>query len=133
VDATHFVSINTGSSEPIYRQLIEQVKRRVAAGQIRAGDEIPSVRELAQALAVHPMTISKAYSMLEAEGVLERRRGLSMVVAAQHRRAQPAASRIELLRPTLERAAQEARQLQLPRAEVLALMKTLLDQEDLKP
>ena len=133
MDATHFVSINTGSSEPIYRQLIEQVKRRVAAGQIRAGDEIPSVRELAQALAVHPMTISKAYSMLEAEGVLERRRGLSMVVAAQHRRAQPAASRIELLRPTLERAAQEARQLQLPRAEVLALMKTLLDQEDLKP
>ena len=133
MDATHFVSINTGSSEPIYRQLIEQVKRRVAAGQIRAGDEIPSVRELAQALAVHPMTISKAYSMLEAEGVLERRRGLSMVVAAQHRRAQPASSRIELLRPTLERAAQEARQLQLPRAEVLALMKTLLDQEDLKP
>ena len=58
--------------------------RRVAAGQLKAGDEIPSVRELAQALAVHPMTISKAYSMLEMEGVLERRRGLSMVVAAQH-------------------------------------------------
>lgn len=130
MDPAHFVSINTGSPEPIYRQLIEQVKRRVAAGQIRAGDEIPSVRDLAQALAVHPMTISKAYSMLEAEGVLERRRGLSMVVAAQHRRAQPAASRIELLRPTLERAAQEARQLQLPRAEVLALLKTLLDQEE---
>lgn len=133
MDPEHFVSINTGSPEPIYRQLIEQVKRRVAAGQIRAGDEIPSVRDLAQALAVHPMTISKAYSMLEAEGVLERRRGLSMVVAAQHRRAQPAASRIELLRPTLERAAQEARQLQLPRAEVLALLKTLLDQEEPKP
>lgn len=130
MDPEHFVAINTGSPEPIYRQLVEQVKRRVAAGQIRAGDEIPSVRELAQALAVNPMTISKAYSMLEAEGVLERRRGLSMVVAGQHRRAQPAASRIELLRPTLERAAQEARQLQLPRAEVLALLKTLLDQED---
>jgi GntR family transcriptional regulator len=133
VDATHFVSINTGSPEPIYRQLIEQVKRRVAAGQIRAGDEIPSVRELAQALAVHPMTISKAYSMLEAEGVLERRRGLSMVVAAQHRRAQSAATRIELLRPTLARAAQEAQQLQLPKAEVLGLFKALLDEEDPQP
>jgi GntR family transcriptional regulator len=133
VDATHFVSINTGSPEPIYRQLIEQVKRRVAAGQIRAGDEIPSVRELAQALAVHPMTISKAYSMLEAEGLLERRRGLSMVVAAQHRRAQSAATRIELLRPTLARAAQEAQQLQLPKAEVLGLFKALLDEEDPQP
>lgn len=133
MDPAHFVNISTGSPEPIYRQLIEQVKRRVAAGQIRAGDEIPSVRELAQALAVNPMTISKAYSMLEAEGVLERRRGLSMVVAAQHRRAQPAASRIELLRPTLERAAREARQLQLPRAEVMALLKTLLDEEEPSP
>jgi GntR family transcriptional regulator len=129
MDPAHFVQINTGSPEPIYRQLIEQVKRRVAAGQLRAGDEIPSVRELAQALAVHPMTISKAYSLLEAEGVLERRRGLSMVVAAQHRRAQPAADRVELLRPTLEKAAAEARQLALPAAQALQLFKTILDED----
>ena len=94
MDADTFFSINTGSTEPIYRQLIEQLRRRVASGQLSAGQEIPSVRELAQALAVHPMTISKAYSLLEAEGLLERRRGLAMRVAAQHRRAQSAASRI---------------------------------------
>jgi len=128
MDPTHFVQINTGSPEPIYRQLIEQVRRRVAAGQLKAGDEIPSVRELALALAVHPMTISKAYSMLEMEGLLERRRGLSMVVAAQHQRAQSAADRVELLRPTLERAAAEARQLELPKAQVLQLFKTLLEE-----
>jgi GntR family transcriptional regulator len=128
MQADHFVQINTGSSEPIYRQLIEQVRRRVAAGQLRAGDEIPSVRELAQALAVHPMTISKAYSLLEMEGVLERRRGLSMVVAAQHHRAQSAASRIELLRPSLQKAADEARQLELPKAEVIGLFDQLLDE-----
>lgn len=130
MDPTHFVHINTGSTEPIYRQLIEQVKRRVAAGQLKAGDEIPSVRELAQALAVHPMTISKAYSLLEMEGVLERRRGLSMVVAAQHRKAQPAADRVELLRPTLEKAAAEARQLELSRAQALQLFKTILDEDN---
>ncbi|PTT80364.1 GntR family transcriptional regulator [Pelomonas sp. HMWF004] len=129
MDSTHFVQINTGSAEPIYRQLIEQVKRRVAAGQLKAGDEIPSVRELAQALAVHPMTISKAYSLLEMEGVLERRRGLSMVVAAQHQRAQPAADRVELLRPALERAATEARQLQLSKTQALHLFKTILDED----
>ncbi|KPF59179.1 GntR family transcriptional regulator [beta proteobacterium AAP51] len=123
-------SIQTGSAEPIYRQLVEHVRRRVASGQIKAGDEIPSVRDLAQQLAVHPMTISKAYSLLEAEGLLERRRGLAMRVAPQHQRAQPAASRIELLRPALSRAAAEARQLQLPKATVMKLFSDILDEDE---
>ncbi|MDT9002068.1 GntR family transcriptional regulator [Paucibacter sp. APW11] len=124
-DATLF-SINTGSTEPIYRQLLEQLRRRIVAGQLVAGDEMPSVREVAQALAVNPMTVSKAFSLMEAEGLVERRRGLSMVIAQQHRRAQTQSSRIELLRPTLERAAAEAQQLELPAAQVLALFEQLL-------
>ena len=126
---TPFFSINTGSTEPIYRQLLEQVRRRVASGQLVAGQEIPSVRELAQALAVHPMTISKAFGLMEAEGLLERRRGLPMVVAAQHRRAASAASRVELLRPSLERAAAEAHQLQLPAEQALRLFQDILDEQ----
>jgi GntR family transcriptional regulator len=129
VDDDFAFSIQTGTAEPIYRQLVEHVRRRVASGQIKAGDEIPSVRELAQQLAVHPMTISKAYSLLEAEGLLERRRGLAMRVAPQHQRAQPAASRIELLRPALARAAAEARQLQLPRHTVMKLFSDILDED----
>jgi GntR family transcriptional regulator len=121
-------SISTGSTEPMYRQLVEQVRRRVAAGQWQAGLEIPSVRELAQALAVNPNTISKAFSLLEAQGVLERRRGLSMVVAAQSRATTPVADRAELLRPTLERAAAEARQLGLTDARALAFFKSVLQQ-----
>jgi GntR family transcriptional regulator len=123
-------SIHTGSAEPIYRQLVEHVRRRVASGQIKAGDEIPSVRDLAQQLAVHPMTVSKAYSLLEAEGLLERRRGLAMRVAPQHQRAQPAASRVELLRPTLKRAAAEVRQLQLSKRTALKLFEDILSEAD---
>jgi len=123
-------SIQTGSAEPIYRQLVAHVRRRVASGQLRAGDEIPSVRELAQQLAVHPMTISKAYSLLETEGLLERRRGLAMRVAPQHQRAQSAASRIELLRPALARAAAEARQLQLPSHTALKLFEDILNEDE---
>jgi GntR family transcriptional regulator len=127
-------SIATGSSEPIYRQLVEQVRRFIAGGQLRAGDAVPSVRELAQSLAVNPMTVSKAFGLLEAEGLLERRRGLAMVVAQQHRRAQPAADRVGLLRPTLERAATEAQQLELSPAQALALFKTILHEpKDDKP
>jgi len=117
-------SIATGSPEPIYRQLVEQVRRLSASGQLRPGDEMPSVREIAQALALNPMTVSKAYSLLEMEGVLARRRGLGMVVA-ESASTQPA-DRADLLRPTLERAAVEARQLELDPETVLSLFATIL-------
>ena len=118
--------IQTGSTEPIYRQLIEQLRRRVAAGQWKAGQELPSVRELAATLAVNPMTVSKAYSLLEAEGLLQRRRGLAMVIAEGHARAAPKAQRIEALRPTLERAAAETHELGISPAQALDLFKQLL-------
>ncbi|WP_431049086.1 GntR family transcriptional regulator [Roseateles sp. L2-2] len=129
MDADLLFSINPGSAEPIYRQLVEQLRRRVASGQLVAGQEIPSVRELAQALAVNPMTVSKAFGLMEAEGLVERRRGLPMVVAAQHQKAMKTRGRVELLRPALEKAAAEARQLELPPDQVLALFKALLEDQ----
>jgi GntR family transcriptional regulator len=122
-------SIATGSSEPIYRQLVEQVRRLVAGGQLAAGDGLPSVRELAQALAVNPMTVSKAYGLLEMEGLLVRRRGLGMAVAARPPAAQDAAGRLALLRPTLERAAREARELELDPDTVLTLFDDILKEQ----
>ncbi|MES2299900.1 MAG: GntR family transcriptional regulator [Pseudomonadota bacterium] len=119
-------SIATGSAEPIYRQLIDQTRRLVAGGQLAPGDAMPSVREIAQALALNPMTVSKAYGMLELEGVLSRRRGMGMVVAATPRREHSVAARLELLRPTLLRAAQEAGQLELDADIVLTLFGDIL-------
>lgn len=111
VNGSQFVCIATGSTDPIYRQIYDQVRRKVAAGELAPGQEVPSVRDLASSLAVHPMTILKAYSALEKEGVLHRRRGLSMVIAGDQVR--PAGQRLELLRPSLERAAEESLQLRL--------------------
>jgi GntR family transcriptional regulator len=127
-DLPALFNITTGSTEPIYQQLVAQVRRRVASGLWLPGVEMPSVRELAQALAVNPMTVSKAYGLLETQGVLERRRGLAMVVAAQTRDAEHDGQREALLRPALERAALEARQLGLSDTRSLALFKTVLKQ-----
>jgi GntR family transcriptional regulator len=127
--ATHsasLFSIATGSSEPIYRQLVEQARRLVAGGHLAHGDAMPSVREIAQALALNPMTVSKAYGMLEMEGVLSRRRGMGMVVADAPKRSRSVSARAELLRPTLERAALEARQLELDPETVLALFSKIM-------
>jgi GntR family transcriptional regulator len=118
-------SIATGSADPIYRQLVEQVRRLVVSGQLAPGDEMPSVREIAQALALNPMTVSKAYGLLEMDGVLARRRGLGMIVADTAGSGKPA-ERAALLRPTLERAAREARELELDPKTALDLFAAIL-------
>lgn len=122
-------SIVPGSTEPIYRQLVDQVRRLVAGGQLAPGDALPSVREVALQLAVNPMTVSKAYGLLELENLLERRRGIGMIVAdrpAGRGGASAAGERLALLRPTLARAAREARELELDPDTVLSLFKTIL-------
>ena len=105
-------SIAPSDPTPIYRQIVEQVRRQIAGGQMRAGMELPSVRAVAQQHAINPMTVSKAYSLLEAEGLLERRRGMGMVVA-DHSGQSDQAQLQDLLRPSLQAAAQQARQLGL--------------------
>lgn len=118
-------SILPSAAEPIYRQIVEQVRRQVASDQWRAGEEMPSVRALALEHAINPMTVSKAYSLLEAEGLLERRRGMGMVIAARQHAA-PASQRLALLEPALQAAARQARQLGLSDDEALALFQRCL-------
>lgn len=119
-------SIVPGSTAPIYRQLVDQVRRLVAGSQLAPGDALPSVRDVALQLAVNPMTVSKAYGLLEHEGVLERRRGVGMLVADHPRGSSAAGDRAALLRPTLERAAREARELELDPDTVLSLFQAIL-------
>lgn len=110
---------------PIYRQIMEQVRRQIAGGVISPGQELPSVRAMAQEHAINPMTVSKAYSLLEAEGLLERRRGMGMVVA-DHAGQSDKAQRQDLLRPSLQAAAQQVRQLGLTAQAALAQFEACL-------
>jgi len=75
------------SGVPLYRQLVDQVRGRIESGALRVGDTLPSVRSLALDHAINPMTISKAYALLEAEGWLERHPGKPMTVADPRRQA----------------------------------------------
>jgi GntR family transcriptional regulator len=111
--------INPSATVPIYRQIVDQVERLIAGGSLRAGDELPSVRNVAAQHAVNPMTVSKAYSLLEAQGLVQRVRGQGMVVAA-HTPGNTKVQRMALLQPSLQAAAQHARQLEIPLADALA-------------
>lgn len=102
------------SGIPIYRQLADQIRRMIAGGQLKAGDDLPSVRELAVEHAVNPMTISKAYSLLEAEGLLMRQRGKPMQIAETTLMMESAMHRLQRLQPQLEHLVLSAKQLEIP-------------------
>lgn len=122
--------LNPQGSTPLYRQLVEQVQRLVAGGLWQPGDELPSVRAVAERHAINPMTVSKAYSLLEAEGVLERRRGVGMAVAARRTGDAAPSDRLALLGPALDALVQQARQLGVPDTALQAALQQRLDQED---
>jgi GntR family transcriptional regulator len=74
------IVVDPHSGVPVYRQLMDQIKFHISSGLIRPGDELPSTRALSAELSINPMTISKAYSYLERDGVVERRPGRPLVV-----------------------------------------------------
>jgi GntR family transcriptional regulator len=115
--------LNPHSGVPIYRQLLEQVRRMVASGHLAPGTPLPSVRELALEHAVNAMTVSKAYSMLEHEGLLERNRGKQMTIAKQPRSLAHLSKRLQQLEPHLDQLLLAARQLQLSESEVIKALR----------
>jgi len=75
--------ISPSSGIPIYKQLYSQIERMVLNGYFSVDQRLPSVRQVANDLNVNPMTVSKAYGLLEERGYLTRLRGKGMVVTAR--------------------------------------------------
>ena len=114
------------SGVPIYRQLMDQVLSQISSGRLEAGMRLPSVRRVAKELEINPMTVSKAFSLLEKEGVLELIRGLGMRVAERRPKGTLKERREELV-PLLEQLVAKAFQLSLGPEDILAVLKPLLE------
>ncbi len=121
------------SGVPIYRQLSEQIRRMAASGQLPPGTELPSIRALALEHAINPMTVSKVYSLLETEGVLERHRGMPMTVAKAGRTQSPPAKRLAQLEPQIEHLVLAARQLELGEDEVVEALRNAWEMKNERP
>ena len=122
------LSIDLHNGVPAYRQIMDQIKLQIATGLLPAGAELPSTRTLSAELALNPMTVSKAYGLLERDGILERRRGQTLTVrAVSDFEAQT--GRTEPLRQHLAAAAALARQLDIPPAEALRIFKAALQEK----
>jgi GntR family transcriptional regulator len=120
------------SGVPIYRQLLDQIRRMAASGQLPPGTELPSIRELALEHAINPMTVSQVYTLLEAEGVLERHRGKPMTVARPKGAQSPLAKRLEQLEPHVEQVALAARQLELSEKDAVRALHDVWEKTDVE-
>ncbi len=74
------IAISTGSPNPIYRQIAEQVRMAIATGKLRIGDQLPSVRALAEDLVLNPNTVARAYTDLTRDGLIESRSGRGVFI-----------------------------------------------------
>jgi GntR family transcriptional regulator len=79
------ITISTGSSTPIYKQITDQVRLAVATGKVAVADQLPSVRALAEELVVNPNTVARAYADLAREGLIESRAGRGVFITRKRR------------------------------------------------
>jgi GntR family transcriptional regulator len=119
--------LNPQAGQPLYRQLVDQVRRMIASGNLKPGETLPSVRALAEEHAVNPMTISKAYALLESEHLLERNPGKPMTVAGSGRQADPAGATKTLEQP-VRALMLTARELEIGKHELIALLEELWEE-----
>ena len=120
------ISIDHHNGIPVFRQIIDQVKFHVVSGLLAPGDELPSTRALSGQLGLNPMTVSKAYSLLEAEGLVERRRGRPLTVKPLRDQVVHD-EKLAQLKPQLTQLATMVRQLGVDREEVIDLFISILD------
>src|ERR1700758_3401913 len=73
--------LDDSSGVPVYRQLIDQVQGGIAAGSLKPGDQLPTVRQVAVDLAINPNTVMRAYRELEIRGVLDTQQGTGTFIA----------------------------------------------------
>ena len=119
------IVVDSHSGVPVYRQLMDQIKFHVASGMLKPGDELPSTRTLSSELGVNPMTISKAYSFLERDNIIERRSGRPLVVKAM-KAAELRGQRMEQVRDSLAGTVTVVRQLEVDAEEAVRLFGEML-------
>jgi len=113
-------SISPAADGPLYRQIVDGLKREISERRLTPGDELPSFRALAEQLLVSLITVKRAYEELEREGIIYRRQGLGTFVA-EHGDRRSRQTNLSAAREHFSLAVREARQAGLNDAEILKL------------
>ena len=120
------IRIDSASNRPVYRQIIDQIKRDIAMGRLIKDEKLPTVRQLAAQLTINPNTIAKAYRLLESEGIIVTKPGAGAFIANLDSSLSRAV-RKRLLSDELERIAVEAFHMQIDRQTLLELFNNAIE------
>ena len=126
------LSILPASDVPIFRQIMHQIQRAVAGRALEVGEQLPTVRSLAEMLVINPNTVARSYQELIREGLLESRSGRGVFVA-ERRQVFSKAEQSRRLRHLAEQFCHEAALLGTPWPEVSTLLETTWKQLQPKP
>jgi GntR family transcriptional regulator len=116
-----YIRIDSSSGVPIWQQVVAQVTRQAVSGAIVAGDQLPTVRDLASELRINPNTVAKAYQELERSGLVATKRGLGTFIL-EHSGKDASPDAIKALHERIDAAIVEAMQIRLDEASFIAVV-----------
>ena len=121
-----YLRLNYQSGEAIYRQIVEQVKYKVASGELIPGQRLPSIRELAKQLKINPRTVVKAYEELRSAGLAVMRQGQGVFITDNQATLPNKVRKIQI-EDMSKRLFAEAARLGADAAEVIQIIKETAD------
>lgn len=122
------IIISNSSANPIYEQIVQQIKKEILTGELQEGDALPSIRSLAKELQISVITTKRAYAELEREGLIETVGGKGSFVAGQNKELLRE-KRLSILEEKLAEVIEEAKLLQISRQELTEMLEVLSEEE----
>lgn len=123
------IIISNSSNQPIYEQIVRQIKSQIMAGDLTAGEQLPSIRALANSLRVSAITTKRAYADLESQGFIETVQGKGSFVAGGNDELLREERLLEI-EGRLAQAIDAGRGLGLANEDLIEMMRTLLESDD---
>jgi GntR family transcriptional regulator len=120
------LQLNFKSGKPVYLQIVDQVRAAAAAGAIRTGEPLPSIRPLAEDLRVNRNTVAKAYAELESQGVIETIAGKGCFIRESQSPFRKEV-RVKLVTEEIDQAVVQAHHLQVGKDDFLRLAEERFD------
>lgn len=125
------ILISNASEQPIYEQIVDQIKAGILKNELQEGEALPSIRRLAQELQISVITTKRAYEELEREGFIETVRGKGSFIASQNKEMLKE-KKLKLIEEKLLDVVEESKLLGLTFEEIIEMLKILYDESNFK-
>lgn len=120
------INLDNKSNVPIYQQIVDQIKEEILKGILRSGDRLPSVREMSSMITANPNTVSRAYSELERQKVIETIRGKGTYVTSDYKPIMEV-ERMENLKDSIKKIIVEAQYMGISKEKIFDMINSVYE------